>query len=100
MNVKTIDIIGKEWTDRVNGNSYCSATVTADYGTPSAKVLYVPFQYGYGDHYVQLGLEAAIAAGWCNATSITDLRLNGVILRRHIQRGCRQSAVKAWGTSP
>jgi hypothetical protein len=50
--IKTIDIQAREWFDKVNGNSYFSATVTINYGMPSVRSYNMPFQYGYGDHYV------------------------------------------------
>ncbi len=45
---KTIQILAKEWFDKANGNSYFSAEVFAD----NEKVLTLPFQYGYGSHYI------------------------------------------------
>jgi hypothetical protein len=52
--MKTIDINAKEWFDKVNGNSYFSAVITLDYGTPEAKEYKLPFQYGYGEHYIDM----------------------------------------------
>ena len=49
--IKTIDIKGYEWFDRINGNSYFSADVTINYGTPDAVSFIIPFQYGYGSQY-------------------------------------------------
>jgi hypothetical protein len=51
MKIKTIDINVKEWFDKVNGNSYFAGTITINYGMKSEKVLTMPFQYGYGEHY-------------------------------------------------
>lgn len=51
MKIKTIDIQAKEWFDKVNGNSYFSANVTLNYGLPTQKSIFLPFQYGYGSHY-------------------------------------------------
>jgi len=47
--VKTIDVNGKHWFDRVNGNSYFSAEVVTNYGQADAQTFVLPFQYGYGD---------------------------------------------------
>jgi hypothetical protein len=55
--VKTIDINAKEWFDKVNGNSYWSAQVTINFGMPDSKTVYVPFQYGYGNHYESVSLK-------------------------------------------
>ena len=50
--MKTIDINAKEWFDKANGNSYFSAVITLDFGTPEVKTINMPFQYGYGDSYI------------------------------------------------
>jgi hypothetical protein len=56
--VKTIDVNALEWFDKVNGNSYFAATVIVNYGKPNEQRFVLPFQYGYGDHYVsQAGRE-------------------------------------------
>lgn len=57
MKIKTIDITALEWFDKVNGNSYFAGTVTVNYGLPDAKELKMPFRYGYGDHYKDMGFE-------------------------------------------
>ena len=49
--LKTIDIKAKEWSDKINGNSYFSSDVTLNYGMDSQEVIKLPFQYGYGDQY-------------------------------------------------
>ena len=54
MRIKTIDINAKEWFDKVNGNSYFSAVITLNYGTKTAKEICLPFQYGYGEHYIDI----------------------------------------------
>ena len=55
--LKTIDINAKEWQDKINGNSYFSSTVILNYGMNSQKTIIVPFQYGYGDHYLYQSLR-------------------------------------------
>lgn len=45
--MKTLDILAFEWYDKVNGNSYFSAKITID----NDKVLFLPFQYGYGNAF-------------------------------------------------
>ena len=62
--IKTIDITAKEWFDKVNGNSYFSATITLNYGMEDSVNLLMPFQYGYGDHYVDMANEALMKAGY------------------------------------
>ena len=48
--IKTIDIDAKEWFDKTYGNSYFSAKIVINYGLKSQKSLFVPFEYGYGNH--------------------------------------------------
>jgi hypothetical protein len=60
MKVKTIDINAKEWFDKVNGNSYFSGTITLNYGTKTAKEYSMPFQYGYGEHYIDMANQLLI----------------------------------------
>ena len=49
--METLDITAREWYDKVNGNSYFSAEITTDYGTPEQKTYFVPFQNGYDNQY-------------------------------------------------
>ena len=55
--LKTIDINVKEWHDKINGNSYFSSDVILNYGMNSQETIKVPFQYGYGDHYIYQSLR-------------------------------------------
>ena len=49
-----IEVWGKEWFDRVNGNSYFSAKVFLN----DELIATLPFQYGYGDHYEDMAKQA------------------------------------------
>lgn len=49
--IQTIDVQAKEWFDKVNGNSYFSAKIAINFGLKSQVNLFLPFQYGYGNHY-------------------------------------------------
>ena len=55
--LKTIDIEAKEWRHKIYGNSYFSSDVTLNYGMNNEKVIKLPFQYGYGDHYIHQSLR-------------------------------------------
>ncbi len=55
--LKTIDLIAKEWFDKLNGNSYFSAILILNYGLKNEKTLNLPFQYGYGSQYESAGSE-------------------------------------------
>lgn len=45
--IKTIEVVAKEWFDKTYGNSYFSANIYVN----DKLVKTLPFQYGYGDHY-------------------------------------------------
>lgn len=54
--LKKSDVVlvqGRRWFDKVNGNTYHSATVYVN----NEEVAREPFQYGYGDSYQYTGLE-------------------------------------------
>ena len=48
--IRSLSVQGKEWFDKVNGNSYFSAVIQIN-GEPVHKL---PFQYGYGSHYLDM----------------------------------------------
>jgi len=60
--MQSINITAREWFDRINGNSYFSATIQID-GKPAG---FLPFQYGYGDHYVDMANEWLDKNGYIN----------------------------------
>ena len=49
------------WFDKVNGNTYHSCRITRH---KDGKVITVPFQYGYGEHYKTTAIEAMFEAHW------------------------------------
>ena len=105
MEVKTIDVNAKEWFDKANGNSYFSGTITLNFGLDREdndieyKRFDMPFQYGYGDHYVDMANQQLIKEGIFNVKrhengSYGHLRIyceeNDIILRTNIQTGCKK----------
>ena len=48
-----IIIDAKRWFDKINGNTYHSVRVFKD----SKELGYIPFQYGYGESYLQTAHE-------------------------------------------
>ena len=101
--VKTIDINAKEWFDKVNGNSYFAANITINYGLPNAQSITLPFQYGYGDHYVDMAkreldelgiisLEKYSHGGMAPLWKYCDD--NGIILRTSKQQNCKKAELK------
>jgi hypothetical protein len=98
LKIKTIDIIAKEWRDKVNGNSYFSVRVTLDLGLKTERIIFVPFQYGYGNAYEYevakaiFGKDEGKPHRWKENTS-------GVIVRSDKHENCLKRDVVAWGKS-
>ena len=95
--IKTIDINARTWFDKVNGNSYFSAIVVVNYGTPEAKEVKLPFQYGYGSQYEQEAKQVLVDAGLIAPNGYQGLYTycqdNGIILRSHNQKNCLKREV-------
>jgi hypothetical protein len=96
MKVKTIDINAKEWFDKVNGNSYFSGVVTVNYGLKDCKEFKLPFQYGYGDSYIDnafvlLAKEKIINLNRGYYSACIDKK---IILRSNITRNCKKRSYK------
>lgn len=53
INIKTLDIKALSWFDKINGNTYFSALITVNYGMSTEKTFKIPYQYGYGETYIQ-----------------------------------------------
>ena len=60
INIKTIDLIAKEWFDKINGNSYFSCEITINFGLKDEEIFNIPFQYGYGNHFEEMSFKAII----------------------------------------
>ena len=99
--MKTLDIQAKEWFDGINGNSYFSARVTVDFGLDTVEEFKLPYQYGYGEMYLQMTLELLTREGFIPTCPMMALwswcRDNGVILRTNKEEGCLKRDMKAWG---
>jgi hypothetical protein len=97
--MKTIDINAKEWFDKVNGNSYFSATITTDYGTPEQKEYKLLFQYGYGEHYIDMANQYLINnniikgerySNGCYSPLWQYCKANKIILRTNKKENCKK----------
>lgn len=89
--VKTIDVNAKSWFDKVNGNSYFAGTYTLNFGQENATFFVLPFQYGYGDYYLQKALEELKEMELINTTSTHELREAGIIVRYNIEKNCKKA---------
>lgn len=99
MIIQTIDINASEWFDKVNGNSYFSAVVTINYGTASQIDIDMPFQYGYGDHYIDMANQELIKLGYINTKRAHNgsynplwrlCKDNNIILRTNKKENCKK----------
>lgn len=57
---RSLFIEGREWFDKVNGNSYFSARIWVDGG----QVAILTFQYGYGDQYLYEAQKKLLELGY------------------------------------
>jgi len=95
--IHTLDINALNWFDKVNGNSYFSAQITINYGTPTANTIKLPFQYGYGDQYRYEAVSTLITLGYLN-TGVTLYDLKGMgIICRFSKHNAKKAEVKAFG---
>lgn len=94
--IKTIDIQAKEWFDKMNGNSYFAGKVTVDFGLPTEKSFVMPFQYGYGEQYIQEARNTLKENNVINMNNepLWTLRDQKVIIRQSIQRNCLKRELK------
>ena len=95
MKIKTIDVNAKEWFDKVNGNSYFSANISINFGMPSQKNLFIPFQYGYGSQYEHEAFQELIKKGFIkNVPERTSYwqyyRDQNIIYRHSLQENCKK----------
>ncbi|ANS04882.1 hypothetical protein [uncultured Mediterranean phage] len=97
MKIKTIDINAKEWFDKVNGNSYFSAVITLNYGMKDTKTINTPFQYGYGDYYVDEAKATLTQHNYISPVHMQPLwrycEENNIIIRTNKQEGCKKKDV-------
>ena len=85
-------VIGKQWFDRVNGNSYCAVRVYKDGET----ILTLPFTYGYGDYYLQYAKEELVKAGTI-PQEMAMTHCNELFNQQELIEGCKKRDVMAWG---
>ncbi len=98
--IQTIDVIAKEWRDKINGNSYFAGKVIVNYGLRSEKTFVMPFQYGYGEQYLQEASAVLEKAGYpvipFYGYTTRTCRESGIILRHSIQRNCLKRELKQY----
>lgn len=88
-----IEIAAKEWFDRINGNSYFSADVTITYDDMTEESFIIPFEYGYGDSYINVAFKEIAKRG-----ILPDIAFhwrsychdNGIKVVRYKRTGCKK----------
>lgn len=90
-----LTITAREWFDKANGNSYFAALVTFN-----DRQIKVPFQYGYGDSYLEATTRQLQNDGVLpNDQTIYGLprycRENNIDFHASIKRDCSKRDVKA-----
>jgi hypothetical protein len=90
MQIDTIDINAKEWFDRINGNSYFAGSIVLNFGQKNQIQFSMPFEYGYGDYYIQKAMQTLNDAGLIEVKYTSELRDLGIILRTNMQRNCKK----------
>ena len=97
-----INLQGKEWFDKVNGNSYWSARATLTDSNHNTHTLPIEYQYGYGSFYIQRATEILRelryldeqGEGYRSGYWSSGRR---VVWSESIQTGCKKRDMVAWG---
>ncbi len=96
----SVQVVAKEWFDKVNGNSYFSAQVTIEKKDGTNEEFKIPFQYGYGDTFEDAAGEKL--KEYFNHREISIQRWcreNGIKYYSTKHTKCLQREVKAWGAN-
>lgn len=82
----------KEWFDKVNGNSYFSVQIK---NLENGEIIYIPYQYGYGNHYQDEVKKLLNLNGYNSCKHKNELILPIEFIKIE---NCLKRDVKAWGT--
>lgn len=90
--MKTIDIHGKEWRDRLNGNTYHSVKIVIDYGKNT------PYEYIVKGEFKYLTSNLQYASELLRIPNLWQYcRDNRIILREYSEKNCKKREVIQWG---
>lgn len=96
--INHISVHGKQWFDKVNGNSYCASRVTIYYSDNSETLIKTPFTYGYGNYYLQASGKELHKLGIIELPYLERFcRENNISLSCMKQDNCKKSETKEWG---
>jgi len=84
-------IHAKKWRDKANGNTYHSAQVL---NTANNELILAPFQYGYGDQFIQSASNVMLKKGWISKglKGLDFLEIHCVV-----ENDCKKKDVTEWG---
>lgn len=90
--IKTIDVNAKEWIDKINGNSYFSAVIILNYGMKNERSYVLPFQYGYGEHYIDVAKQFLFEKVYFKENDVMWrlCKENNIILRTSKKENCKK----------
>lgn len=88
--MKNYIVHAKQWFDKVHGNSYNAVRI---YDLEHNLIVALPFEYGYGDYYLQRAKEWLIK----NNHPIKGNYYREMFAYHHKDEGCKKRDVKAWG---
>ena len=95
MDIKTINIIAKEWSDKENGTTYFSSKIIINFGLKDAKVYFIPFKYGYEEAYIYESFDLLKKRGYLPYYNGADsgywgyCRDTNIILSTQIEKVCK-----------
>lgn len=90
----SIDILAKEWWDRVAGNPYFSAEITVDAGQSTEKTFWLPFSYGFGEQCVHESFKLLKTSGILpefDGRPWGYCRENGISFNWGMKTGCKRA---------
>jgi len=81
----------KKWRDKTNGNTYHSAIIL---NTQNHLMIAAPFQYGYGDQFLQSASDVMIKEKWIDKPlKALDYQNIHII----VDNDCKKRDVEKWG---
>ena len=101
-NIIAITTEGKQWRDKVNGNSYWSSRITLTDGDFRTRTVLLEYQYGYGGQWIQDSLAILRELRYIDEpTQPTSAGVwsggRRVVWNAFMQTGCSKRDVKCWG---
>ena len=84
-------IHAKKWRDKTNGNTYHSVIIL---NTQNHLMIAAPFQYGYGDQFLQSASDVMIKHKWIDKP-LKSLDYQNIHII--VENDCKKRDVEKWG---